>query len=326
MAMRRRQFLGVLGGTVAWPLAASAQQPAMPVIGFLNGQSPINFAHLLAAFREGLSEAGYIVDRNVAIEYRWAEGLLARAPMLAADLVRQKVAVIAATGGSHTAAKSATSTIPIVCSIGGDPVKEGLVASLNKPGGNVTGAMVFSANLEAKRLELMHELVPQATLVGLIVDSTFRSAEDQVQEVESAARALALRVLIVRIANEADIEPAFTKLHDAKASAVSIAAGPFTYSRRAQFIAQAARHAIPAIYENRETATAGGLMSYGTSVPGVYRKIGVYTGRVLKGERPAELPILQPTNFDMVVNLKAAKALGIEMPTSLLLRADTVIE
>ena len=231
--------------------------------------------------------------------------------------------MIATTGGAHIAAGS---RIPIVGAIGGDPVKEGLVASLNRPGGNITGVTVFSTETEAKRLELVHELVSKDMHIGVIIDSAFRGAEDQIKEVQSAASALARRILVVQVKTEADIDAAFVKLRDEKVGAISIAAGPFINSKRAQFIARAAEYALPAIYENRETARAGGLMSYGASVPSVYRQVGVYTGRILKGEKPSDLPIIRPAKFEMVVNLKTAKTLGITIPTSLLLRADEVIE
>ena len=324
--MRRRAFIAALGGAAAWPVAGRAQQSAMPVIGVLNGQSPGGFVHLLAAFREGLAETGYLEGRNVMIEYRWAEGQLAQAPALAADLVRQRVAVIAAAGGAHSAAKAATSTIPIVCTTGGDPIREGLVASLNRPGGNVTGITTYSSDLDTKRLELLHELVPRAALVGVILDPAFSAATNQVQEVEAAARALGRKIEIVMIATVADIEGALARLRAMNADALSVATGPLGYNKRAELIAAAERHAIPAIYETRETVLAGGLMSYGTSIPAAYREIGVYTGRVLKGEKPADLPFLRPSKFEMVVNLKTAKTLGLSIPTSLLLRADEVIE
>src|SRR5262245_26950235 len=317
----RRALIAALASAAAWPWAVRAQQPAMPVIGFLNGQSPGSFMHLLAAFREGLAETGYSEGRNVVIEYRWAEGHLAQAPALATDLVRQRVDVIAAAGRAHLAAKAATSTIPIVCTTGGDPIKEGLVASLNRPGGNVTGVTTFDSDLDTKRLELLHELVPQAALVGVIL-----SASSNQQNVEAAARALGRKIEIVVIATVADIEGALAGLRAMNADALSVATGPLGYNRRAELIAAAERHAIPVIYETRETVLAGGLMSYGTSIPAVYRQIGIYTGRVLKGEKPADLPFLRPSKFEMAVNLKTAKALGLSIPTSLLLRADEVIE
>lgn len=325
--MRRREFLSVLGCTVAtWPLAARAQSSSMPVIGFLNGQSAAQFTYLLASFREGLANTGYSEGNSVAIEYRWAEGQADRNAALAADLVSRRVAVIAATGGSHVAAKGATSTIPIVCTFGADPVKDGLVSSLNRPGGNITGASVFAPNLEAKRLELLHELVRKDAIIGVIIDDAFDAAGDQVREVQAAARTLGRQVIVIHVRTEADIDIAFSKLHAEKAGAVSVTASPFNNSRRAQFVASAAIHLLPAIYENRETAVAGGLMSYGASIPGIYREVGAYVGRILKGEKPSDLPILQPTTFEMVFNLKVAKAINLEIPTSLLLRANEVIE
>lgn len=325
--MRRREFLSAVGSAaVAWPLAARAQQSSMPIVGFLNGQSPQNFAHLARAFGAGLNETGYAEGRNVAVEYRWAEGQVGRLPALAADLVTRRVAVIAATGGAHHAARAATSTIPIVVTMGGDPVKEGLVASLNRPGGNLTGVSAFVTTLEAKRLELLHELVPQATLIGVIRDPTFSASEVQLQEIQAAARALARRVLIENVSNDQQIDAAFAKLRDAKVGGVLVTGSPFNNSRRAHFVSKVAEYAIPAVYENRETAQAGGLVSYGASLPDLYRQVGVYAGRILKGEKVSDLPVALPTKFEMVVNLKTAKALGISMPTALLLRADEVIE
>jgi putative ABC transport system substrate-binding protein len=324
--MRRREFITLLGGAAAaWPLAARAQQP-IPVIGFLNGQSPGPFAHLLAGFRRGLSQAGYVEGRNVAIEYRWAEGHADRVAPLAAELVRSKVAVIVATGGAHQVAKAATSTIPIVCTIGADPVRDGLVASINRPGGNITGASVFAAELEAKRLGLLLELVPKATLIGILVDPNFSETHAQAAQTERTARALGRQIRIVTATSEGEIEAAFSRLVDAKAGAVAVAANPFLNSRRRQVVALAERHAIPAIYEYREAPEIGGLISYGPSVPDVYRQVGVYAGRILDGEKPADLPVVQPTKFELVVNLKTAKALDLTVPPTLLALADEVIE
>jgi putative tryptophan/tyrosine transport system substrate-binding protein len=322
----RRKFIIALGGTAfAWPLAAGAQQGAMPVVGFLNGQSPETFAHLLAAFRQGLSEAGYIEGHNVAIEYRWAGGHSDRLPQLANDLVTQRIAVLVATGGAHLAAKAATSTIPIVFTTTGEPVKAGLVASFNRPGGNATGVSVFTF-LEAKRIELLHELVPQARLIGVVLDPTSDGSDIQVRDVQAAARAVGQQVLILNVSTDADIETAFATLIAERADAIAIAGGPFLNSKRGELVELTARHAIPAIYEAPEAAAAGGLMSYGPSIADVYRQVGVYAGRILKGEKPADLPVLQPTKFDLIINMKTAKALGLVIPQTLLVAANEVIE
>ena len=324
--MKRREFLCVLGGAAAWPLAAHAQQ-AMPVIGFLNGQTAAGFAHLVAAFRRGLAETGRVEGQNVAIEYRWADGQADRLPALADDLVRRRVAVLVLTGGGANIAKAATTTIPIVCAFGSDPVKLGLGASINRPGGNITGVSVFSSVLEAKRFELLHELVPKTVLIGVLLDPKFQSAAaEQLQEVQAAARTLGREIRIVNASTESEMDAAFAALVEMRVGALAVTGGPFFLNRRDRLLALTARHALPAIYENREFTRAGGLMSYGTSVPDVYRQIGVYTGRILKGDKPADLPFLQPTKFDVAVNMKTAKALGLEVPTTILLRADEVIE
>ena len=323
--MKRRDFITLLGGAAARPLAARAQQP--PVIGFLNGQSAAAFTHLLAALREGLKQTGFVEGENVRIEYRWAEGQVDRLPALADDLVRRQVALIVATGGASIAAKAATSTIPVVITLAGDPVKSGFAASLNRPGGNVTGMTVFTSALEAKRLELLHELVPAANPIGVLLNPQFTTDfKGQLREVTAAARAIGIRIHAVNANSESDLEAAFATLAQARAGAVAITGGTFNLKNRAKIVELAARHAIPAIYENRESVAAGGLMSYGTNVPEVYRQIGIYAGRILNGDRPGDLPFVQPAKFDMAVNLKTAKTLGLTMPTSLLLRADEVIE
>ena len=325
--MRRREFIALLGGAAAWPVAVRSQQPAMPVIGFLNGQTAIGVTQLVDAFRRGLAETGYVEGQNVAIEFRWAHGQSDRLPALAADLVRRRVAVLVGTGGAHLAAKEATTTIPIVCSIGSDPVKLGMIDSLNRPGGNISGVSVFSADLEAKRLELLHELLPKGPSVGVLIDPKFQlSADIQLQEVQAAARKLGQDIRIVQASTESELDTAIATLVEMRVSALLVTGGPFFLRRRDRLVELTAHRALPAVYESHEFTRAGGLMSYGTTVPDVYRQIGVYAGRVLKGEKPADLPFLQPTKFDIAVNLKTARTLGLEIPTTILLRADEVIE
>jgi putative ABC transport system substrate-binding protein len=327
--MRRREFIGLVGGAAAaWPLAARAQQPAMPVVGFLNSASPRAFKPYVEAFRQGLSEAGYVEGHTVAIEYRWAEGQYERLPVLADDLVRRNVALIVATGGSPTAlaAKAATNAIPIVFTIGGDPVKLGLVASLNRPGGNVTGVNLFITQMEGKRLGLLHELVPTAALIAVLLNPNGPFAATQLKDVQEAARALNQHIHILHAGSEAELEAAFETLPQVGAGALLMAADAFFNSRRAYIIALAARHAIPTIYDQREHALAGGLMSYGTNLSDGYRQVGMYGARILKGEKPGDLPVVQSTKFEFVINLTTAKALGIVVPPMLSARADEVIE
>ena len=324
--MRRREFISLVGGAATWPLAARAQQPTLPVIGFLNGQSAPGFAHLAAAFRQGLAEAGYVEGQNVSIEYRWADGDADRLRVLADELVRLRVAVIAAGGGAFIAAKAATVSIPIVTTSSGDPVKSGLVDSIRRPGGNLTGVTVFTVDIEAKRLEMMDELVPKPAIIGVLMYRNFNSFDDQLQQVRATAQRLHREVRILEANNDSEIDSAFAEFANAHVGGVVLVGNEFFYNRRQYLVAIEARYRLPAIHENREFTTAGGLMSYGTNVPDVYRQVGIYTGRVLKGESPAELPVLQPTKFDTAVNLKTAKALGIDVPTSILLRADEVIE
>jgi putative tryptophan/tyrosine transport system substrate-binding protein len=324
--VRRREFVTLLGGAAAtWPLAARAQQPSMPVVSFLNSTSPAPWAHLVAAFRRGLGETGYVEDRNVAIEYRWAEGQYDRLPALAADLVRRQVAVIVATGGtaSGLAAKAATSTIPIVFTSGGDPVNEGLAASLNRPGGNATGMVVLLTAMEGKRLGLLREMVRTATLIAVLLNP---GIETQLNDVRDAARAVGQQIHILPATSEREIDAAFSKMVEVRAGALLVCADPFLYSRRDHIVALAARYAIPAIYELREYAVVGGLMSYGINLADIYRLVGNYTGRILKGDKPAELPVQQATKFEFVINLKTAKALRLEVPPGLSARADEVIE
>jgi putative tryptophan/tyrosine transport system substrate-binding protein len=325
----RREFIALLSGAAAaWPLAARAQQPPLPVVGFLNGQSPDNSAHLVEAFRQGLKQTGYVEGRNVAIEYRWAEGHVDRLPALSADLVRRQVAVIAATGGGATpfAAKAATTTIPIVFNSAGDPIKLGLVTSLNRPGGNLTGTSWFSAEITAKRLALLNELVPTATVVAMLVYRDDPESRWQPADAQEAARVLGQRLIVLNAVTTSEIEAAFARLVQQGAGALVLSTGAFFLNRRDQIVALAARHALPAIYGGREFPVAGGLMSYGNNLPDSYRRNGVYVGRILKGDRPGDLPIDQSTKFELVINLKTANKLGLDLPLSLQIRVDEVIE
>jgi putative ABC transport system substrate-binding protein len=315
--MKRREFITLLGGAAAaWPLKVRAQQSA-PIIGFLNSASPDAFAYFVAAFHQGLNEAGYVEGKNVTIEYRWAESQYDRLPALAADLVGRRVAVIAATGASPSmhAAKRATTTIPIVF-IAADPVREGVVASFNRPGGNATGVSLFTDVLAAKRLELLRELVPNSGVVGLLVDPNSREANTQLSEVEAAART----------SSDREFDRIFETLAQQRLGALLVVGSPFFTSQRDKIVALAAHYRIPAIYEWREFTTAGGLISYGTSLTDAYRQVGAYVGRILKGDNPADLPVVRPAKFELVINLKTAKALGLDVPLFLQQRADEVIE
>jgi putative ABC transport system substrate-binding protein len=325
--MRRREFITLLGGAAAWPLAARAQQTAMPAIGYLSARSPEDTAHLVPAFRQGLSEGGFVEGQNVTIEYRWALGQVDRLPALAAELAGRPVTILVTTGGESAAlaAKAATSTIPIVFSMG-DPVKAGLAASYNRPGGNATGINILSDTLEPKRLGLLRELVPQAVTIGFLLNPNFPSAESQSKDVQEAARAIGLQIHVLRANTDREIEAAFETIAQHRIAAVAVAASPFFDTRRDKLVALAARHSVPAIYQFREFVAAGGLVSYGISPIDAYRQVGVYAGRILKGANPADLPVLQPTKFELVINLKAANALGLTIPPGVLAIADEVIE
>jgi putative tryptophan/tyrosine transport system substrate-binding protein len=326
--MRRRQFITLLGGAAAtWPFAVWAQQP-MPVIGFLSSTSPKGYKSYLAAFHEGLGEAGFVEGKNVTIEYRWAEDHYERLPELAADLVRHRVALIAATGGSPAAlaAKSATTTIPIVFQIGVDPVKAGLVSSLSRPGGNITGFANLALEIGPKRLELLHGLVPNATDLVVLINPTRSNAEAETKDMQAAADRLRVRLHVLRASSEQEFENVFSTSAQLRVGGVVISGDPFFNTRSEQLAAMAVRYAMPAIYQFHEFAAAGGLASYGSSIKNTHREAGIYTGRILKGEKPADLPVQEPTKVELIVNLKTAKILGLAIPPSVLTSADEVIE
>jgi putative ABC transport system substrate-binding protein len=329
MTMRRRDFITLLGGAAAaWPVTARAQQPRMPVIGYLHSSSAGPNAEALEAFRRGLAESGYVEGRDLKIEYRWAEGQYGLLPALATDLVRRQVNVIAACGTSAPglAAKAATSTIPVVFQTGGDPVEDGLVVSMNRPGGNITGVSRLSVALEPKRLELLHELAPRATVIALLVNPANQRSEFMIQQMEGPARTLGLSLHVLKAQTEGELEGVFASLEQLRAGALLVAQEPAFNPWRAQIVTLASRYAIPAMYAGREYAAAGGLATYDAGISGQFRQVGIYVGRILKGEKPADLPIVQPTKFDLVLNLKTAKALGLTIPLTLQYAADEVIE
>jgi len=325
----RRQFISAISGAaVTWPLTVRAQQPALPVIGYLSSRSPEDTTHLLAAFRSGLAQTGYVEGQNVGIEYRWALGQYDRLPGLAAELVGRSVSVLASTGGEPVAlaAKAATSTIPIIYLVGGDPVKEGLAASFNQPGGNATGVTLLTNLLDAKRFSLLRDLVPGASAIGVLFNPKFLGTDEQLRDVQTAAKAVGVQVHAFRASNEGEIDAAFAEIARLRLAALAIVADPFFDTRREKIVALAARYAVPAIYHFREYVQAGGLISYGIDNADAYRQVGVYTGQVLKGAKPADLPIMQETKFVLVINLKTAKALGIKISDNLTSLADEVIE
>ena len=325
--MRRREVITLLGGTAAtWPLAARAQQPTMPVVGFLRSAALADATHLVTAFRQGLKEASFVEGENVAIEFRSAENKLDQLLALVAELIRRPVAVIVANSDAALAAKAATTAVPIVFATGGDPVSEGLVTSLNRPGGNVTGVVFFTSVLGAKRLELLRQLAPKATTIGVLMNPSSPTTEADRSNVQIAAQAIGQQLVILDASSEGDIETAFATFVQSGASALLVGSGAFFFSHREQVITMAARHALPASYVWREAAVAGGLMSYGPSITDAYRQAGNYAGRILKGEKPADLPILRSTKFEMVINLKTAKALGLDVPLHLQQIADEIIE
>jgi putative ABC transport system substrate-binding protein len=325
--MRRREFITLLGAAAAWPLAARAQQ-SMPVIGFMSARSPEDSVHLLEAFRRGLKEGGFVEGQNVAIEFRWARGEYNRLPEMAADLVSRRVNVLTAVGGdpSPRAAKRATSTIPIVFGMGGDPVRDGLVESFNRPGGNVTGVTLMTNLMESKRFGLLRDLVPDTKLVGVLLNPSFAPSARQLQQIEEAARSIGQRLIVAKASTDEGLDAAFTALVRERADALLVAADPYFDTRRDRIVGFAQRQRLPAIYQFREYVLAGGLLSYGISLTDAYRQFGVYTATILKGAKPADLPVLQPTKFELVINLKTAKMLGLKISDNLLTLADEVIE
>jgi putative ABC transport system substrate-binding protein len=326
--MRRREFIAIVGGAAAWPFATRAQQGILPVIGWLSARSPAEAASVLQAFRQGLGQVGYFEGKNVTIEYRWAEGRYDRLPALAAELVSRQVTVIAATGGepSPLAAKAATTTIPIVCTLGGDPVETGLVASLNRPGGNLTGTTIMALEMASKRVDLARQLVPNTTAVAMLINPRFPTATAEAREVQYAARSFGIHINLLNASAESEIDAAFATIVEQGNGALIIGTDPFLLGQREQLVRLAARHMVPTIYFLREFVEAGGLMSYGPNIANGYRQAGVYTGLILDGANPADLPIVRPTQFLLYLNVKTARALGLEIPPLLLALADEVIE
>jgi putative tryptophan/tyrosine transport system substrate-binding protein len=326
--VKRREFISLLGGAVAWPLAARAQQSGMPVIGFMSTLSPESISKPVAGFHQGLKETGYIEGQNATIEYRWAQGQYDRLPELAADLVRRRVAVIVASGGdpSPQIAKSATQTIPIVFGMFGDPVREGLVESLNRPGGNATGVTIFGPAAVTKRLQLLHDLVPNHAVTAFLMNPNNPNGGIEMGAVQTAATSLGRQIFVVNASSESGLDAAFAQMVQQRIGALLGASDPFLFNRRDQIVSLAARHGIPAIYYLRDFAHAGGLMAYGNSLTDMYRLVGVYVGRILKGEKPTDLPVVQSSKFEFVINLQTARALGIEVPNSMQLLADELIE
>jgi ABC-type uncharacterized transport system substrate-binding protein len=324
----RREFITLLGGAATWPLAARAQQPTMPVIGFMSSRAASDSVHLISAFQRGLSEGGLVEGRNVAVEYRWAQGNYDLMPAIAAELVNRRVAVLVAAGGdvSAQAAKKATSTVPIVFGTGSDPVATGLVASINRPGGNVTGVHVLTNQMEPKRLGLLNELIPRTTLIGILLNHRFPAAPRMLREIEEAARTIGHPVFVAKASNDAELDAAFAALVERRVGALLVAADPYYDTRRDRIVAFAARQRLPAMYQFREYAVAGGLVSYGVSLTEAYRLFGTYAMRILKGEKPTDLPVQRLVKTELVINLKAAKALGFEFPPMFSARADEVIE
>lgn len=324
--MRRREFIAGLGGAAIWPLAARAQQRAAPVIGFLSSVSPGPYAQNLAAFRRGLRQTGFVEGQNVTVEYRWAEGNYNRVPALVAEFVKSRVDVIVATGGTAPVAKAATTTIPIIALSGGDPDKEGLVTDLRRPDANITGMALFAYSLGPKRFELLRELVPSAKLIAVMANPNNRAAIADREDVEAAARTVGQRIVVLDASSESDFEPAFAAMAQKRADALLVMADPFFNSRRERLVGLVARHQIPAVYEWREFAEVGGLMSYGSNLADAIRQLGLYTGQILKGAKPADLPFQRASKIELIINLKTAKTQGLTFPITLLGRADEVIE
>jgi putative tryptophan/tyrosine transport system substrate-binding protein len=327
--MRRRDFIAIIGSAAGWPLIAQAQSSAIPVVGFMSGRSSEDSGHLAEAFQQGLAETGFINGQNVKIEFRWAQGDYDRLPALAADLISRNVAVLVGVGGdvsAFAAAKRATATTPVVFGMGGDPVKDGLVASFNRPGGNVTGYTLWTSEMESKRLGLLRELVPGVALIGILVNPRFPATKQELNDLEPAAKEVNQNLFVAPADNDTELEAALASLVEHRVGAVLVTASPFFDTRRDRIVEFAAQNKLPAIYQFREYAMRGGLISYGPNIVESYHNAGIYVGRILKGEKPADLPVLQPTKFDFVINLKTAKALGLTVPPTLLAQAGEVIE